>query len=352
MTFSAACTGRAPRVSVALPVHNQRRYLEESVNSILSQTMADFELVIGCDGSDDGSSHLLQRLAARDPRIRLLRRETKSGLAASANWVVGETRAPFVAIAHGDDISHPERLEQQLARLEARSDAVAVGSVSVGIDPRGREVQPPDLWRLLHPSPFAPFAHSSVMFRREAFERAGRYREQCDYWEDLDLWWRLDQAGAILILPKPLVHYRHSVSSSRGRDDALTVERSLEAAYRAAETRWHGRRAGGRSVRPRVFVARAWVALWCARRPHLFRAMLRRSRLRPDAGTLLALGFLGWAAVSPRSLRAAVRAFMKGRNALARPRLEGIEVVEWTSRPPESDVPLRLLAPAAASQAG
>ena len=92
-----------PPLSVAMSVHNGMPYLETSVRSILAQTFGDFEFVIGDDGSTDGSSELLSRLAAADGRIRLLRRESKSGLAASANWVIGEARAPLVAIAHADD---------------------------------------------------------------------------------------------------------------------------------------------------------------------------------------------------------------------------------------------------------
>jgi GT2 family glycosyltransferase len=337
-----------PRVAVALPVHNQFPYLEESIASILAQTFREFELVIGCDGCSDGSRELLERFARSDERITLLERDRKSGLAASANWVVEATRAEFVAIAHGDDVCHPDRLARQLAFLEGAADAAAVGSVYVGIDPSGTSVQPPDMWRLARPSPFAPFAHSSVMFRRSAFDAVGGYRGECDYWEDLDLWWRLTEAGRIFVFTSPLVQYRHSASSSRGGEGAVELERSLELMYRAAERRWQPREAtvangGGdkeerRVARPRTFIARSWVALWRGERPRLLRAMLRRGRLRPDLATAQALLFLAWAALSPLTLRSAVTIYLRGRNRLARRRLRGVDVVEWQSVPPARKV--------------
>ena len=170
-----------PALSVVLPVHNGMPYVEESVRSLLAQTFADFELVIGDDGSSDGTSAVLARLAAQDARIRVLRREAPSGLAHSANWLVRETRCPIVAIAHADDRSYPERFARQMAILRGAPDIDLVGTLWDGIDEEGRQVRPGDFWRLLKRSPFAPFSHSSIMFRRASFERAGGYRPQAEY---------------------------------------------------------------------------------------------------------------------------------------------------------------------------
>lgn len=108
----------------------------------------------------------------------MLLRDRKSGLAGAANWVVSEAGMPLVAVAHADDISAPGRLEGQMSHMSARPDAALIGGSCRGIDASGACVHPPNLWRVLRPSAFAAFAHSSIMFRRESYIAAGGYREQ------------------------------------------------------------------------------------------------------------------------------------------------------------------------------
>ena len=200
----------APRLSVVMPVHNGMPFIGESVASIVAQSFGDFELVLGDDGSDDGTSETLTDWARCDPRIRIVRRDRKSGLAASANWVVSMSRAPIVAIAHADDVSHPDRFDRQIALLDAYPDVAAIGTLAQGIDASGRRVHPPSYWGLVPRSPFAPFSHSSIMMRRASFDLAGGYRAEAEYWEDLDLYWRLLRAGRILVIPQALASYRYS----------------------------------------------------------------------------------------------------------------------------------------------
>ena len=333
----------APAVSVVLPVHNGRAFVEKSVRSILAQDFTNFELVIGDDGSDDGTGELVAELAAEDPRIRLLRRPTKSGLAGSANWVVSEARGPLVAIAHADDIYDPSRLRRQTDLLALRPDAVLVGTLADGIDSNGRDVQPPNLSALLKHSSFAAFAHSTIMFRASAFSRAGGYRSHADAWEDLDLYWRMAEQGRILVIPEVLASYRHSAASIRERHGDR-IEQALDVMYRSAALHRQGRDwspllgqpSEGR-IHPRIFVARSWVRLWAGRRSHVFGRMLRRAALRPNLVSVQSLVFVAWATASPRSLRLLLQLLGKARNARARRQLAGLDVVEWEITPRISD---------------
>lgn len=332
-----------PALSVVLPVHNGRDFVESSVRSILAQDFTDFELVIGDDGSDDGTGDVLARLAAEDQRIRLLRRETKSGLAGSANWVVSEARAALVAIAHADDIYDPSRLRRQVELFARRPDVVLVGTLADGIDSTGRTVQPPNLFRLTNQSSFAPFAHSTVMFRADAFSRTGGYRSHADAWEDLDLYWRMAEQGRILVIPEVLASYRHSPASIRERHGER-IEQALDVMYRSAVLHEQGRDwspllgnpSSGR-IHPRIFVARSWVRLWGGKRSHMLGRMLRRAALRPDLVTVQSLAFVTWATVSPRSLRRLLQLLGKARNAAARRQLAGLDVVEWDIAPRAAD---------------
>jgi hypothetical protein len=328
-----------PPLSVVLPVHDGMPFVEESVRSILAQSFSDFELVIGDDGSRDGTSEVLQRLAAQDARIRLLRRDRASGLAAAANWVVSESRAPIVAIAHADDRSYPERLQRQIAVLAAEPDIDLVGTLWDGIDEEGRPVRPADFWRLLRRSPFAPFSHSSIMFRRSAFDRAGGYRTGADYWEDLDLYFRIAAGGRVVVIPEVLSTVRHARISTRLRDAQEKVENSVDLMFRTVDAvrggadpqRVIGGGGGGPPDRlhPMTFVSCGSTRLWTGRSPRIFGRLRARGRLRPDPASLHALAWILWGTASPRSLRLFLRSLLHLRNALAKPLVGRRPYVEW-----------------------
>jgi glycosyltransferase involved in cell wall biosynthesis len=329
----------APDLSVAMAVHNGARFVGQSVRSLLAQTFHDFEFIIGDDGSDDGTGAILARLAAEDRRIRILRRTERSGVAKSANWVVCESSAPLVAIAHADDLAHPERLAAEIDVLRKWPDCVLVGALGEIIDEEGRRVRPSPAWRLkVGQSLFAPFPHSSIMFRREAFEAVGGYRPQAEFWEDLDLYYRLSEVGPILVVPKELTSIRQSLSSSRLRTDAFEVYRSIHAMYRAAAAFERGgtqaaiacsRRTTMDRLDPFSFVARGSVRLWSGRRPQILRPMLTRARLRPNARTGAALSWAVLGAISPRLLRFGIRTLVNLRNRKARTFLERASALEW-----------------------
>jgi len=328
-----------PPLSVAMAVHNGMPFVEESVRTILGQTFADFELVIGDDGSDDGTNEVLRALAAADGRIRLLRREAKSGLAASGNWVVGEAAAPLVAIAHADDVSRPARLERQMEVFGNHSDAVLVGTLCGGIDEAGRRVQPPAAWRLRSKAPFAPFPHSSIMFRKAAFDAVGGYRADAEYWEDFDLYLRLAEVGRVFVVAEELASVRHTSTSTRLRNDEQRVLSAVDRMYRAAEAYARGEQheaflTGDRSGKllPRSFVARGSIRLWSGRSPGVLKSLLRDGELRLDLGSLQALVWAAWGEISPGSLRFFIRSLLRLRNFVVRPSLVGKRVVEWRPR--------------------
>lgn len=327
-----------PPLTVAMAVHNGMPYVEASVRSILAQSFTDFELVIGDDGSDDGTSDVLRRLASEDRRIRLLRREQPSGLAGSANWVVGEARAPLVAIAHADDISLPHRLERQMAAARAAPDAVLVGTLAAGIDETARRVRPPPSWLMGRAAgPFAPFPHSSSLIRRAAFDAVGGYRHEANYWEDYDLYLRLLPHGRVMVIAEELCWVRHSRSSSRLRGEDVSVYRAVDLMYRTAEALWRSRGVPvpipddppSGKLKPLTFVARGSISLWSGRSPRVLRPMMRHARLRADKETIASLAWALWGEIHPPTLRSAIRSMLRFRNWRARRRLAGQDVIEW-----------------------
>ena len=190
-----------------------------------------------------------------------------------------------------------------------------VGSLCDVIDEAGRKVRGPDPWRLRHSGWFAPFPHGSIMYRRELFDRAGGYREQCVYWEDLDLFLRIARFAKVLTIPEPLYQHRHSHSSTRlDSKQPERIERATDLMYRCVEALDRGsdyeallaEQVEAAKVDPRVFRARGSIVLWSGHRPRLLKRLLQRGKLQPDLKTMVALGWAGLAAL--RSDRFAPRA--------------------------------------------
>src|ERR1044072_3635762 len=100
---------RKPVISVVMPVHNALPYLHESINSIVGQTLNDFEFVILDDASSDGSSEALQAWAQKDQRIKIYRSDKRLGLSASSNAVVRRSTLPIVARMDEDEVAPPDR---------------------------------------------------------------------------------------------------------------------------------------------------------------------------------------------------------------------------------------------------
>jgi len=332
-----------PPLSVVMPVNNGLPYVEEAISSILGQSFADFEFVIGDDGSTDGTGAALAEWARRDSRIRLLRRERKSGLAGGANWVVAAARAPLVAIAHADDLSHPDRLRRQVELFGEEPDVDLVGTLWNGVDEVGRQVRPADYWRLARRSPFAPFSHSSAMFRRAAFERAGGYRAEAEYWEDLDLYYRLAAAGAVAVIPEALATVRHARVSTRLRNEPGPVEDAVDLMYRAtalyrgggdhssllAGTRTRG---PGEKLHPMTFISCGSTLLWSGRSPRVLKRMWRRAGFGWNLASAQTLVWVIWGTLSPRSLRLFLRILLHARNFVARPMLGNRRFFLWHPR--------------------
>jgi GT2 family glycosyltransferase len=296
----------APRLSVVMPVRNLELYVGDAIASILGQTWSEFEFLIRDDGSTDDTRRVLREWAARDPRIRLFESDVSLGPAESSNFVVRQAAGELVARMDGDDIAHPERLRLQMAALDAHPEACLVGSLFEGIDEKGRQVRPRDRSRLAQPSPFAPFPHGSIMFRRKAFEAVGGYRADADFWEDLDLYRRMAATGSLLVLPAALYRHRSSPQSTRLTSSRRAVERAVDRMYRRVGGEKAPAPAGGRLV-PDVFLSLGSTMLWAGRRPGVLLPLLRRGAIRFDRHSLAILGWALWADVSPRSLRLLLR---------------------------------------------
>jgi hypothetical protein len=234
----------SPAVSVVMSVYNGERFLAEAVESVLSQTLAELELVVIDDGSDDSSPRILAEYASRDPRVIVVR-QANEGRAVALNRGFDLARAPFVARLDADDTALPARLQHQHQFLSEHAAVAIVGGAVTFIDENSRpfaEVQYP-LEDAEIRSAFAsttPLAHPAVMIRRDAFRSAGGFRPVFHEAEDVDLWLRIAEHHELANLPDVVVNYRlHPAQATMRRLELQTIG-SL-AARVAARARREGR---------------------------------------------------------------------------------------------------------------
>lgn len=324
--------GRAtPAVSVYMPVYNGMPFLPDAIDGVLAQTLEALELILVENGSTDGSGAVVRAAAQRDPRVRVLSFARPLGIVGAANAGIRAARAVLVARHDQDDLSDRRRLERQVAALERDPLAVAVGAICDGIDAHGRRIRPADRWRLLRRSPLPPFPHGSVCIRREAFERAGGYREGTHTWEDIDLFLRLSRLGRVLVVPEALYHYRYhggslTASSWRVGPGQALMWRCIDA-HRRGEDWAPLLTAPPQAPGPDASADMARVARHAA-------GMLLWSGvpLPSDAPTpsgLAARLRWGWQKRSPATLRGGLRAVLRIRDAAAAMTLRGKDVVSW-----------------------
>ena len=200
-----------PKLSVILPVYNGQQYLTEAIESVLSQSFTDFELIIINDGSTDGSGEIIKALS--DARIRYFEQSNK-GLAATLNRGISLAKGEYVARQDQDDVCLPSRFEKQAAFLDANLDVGMVGTAAeiwAGNERTDRFLKHPvDDASLTFGLLFDNhFVHSSVTIRRAVFARVGGYAEGLRQPpEDYELWSRVMREYKLANLPDVLMVYR------------------------------------------------------------------------------------------------------------------------------------------------
>lgn len=181
-----------------MAVYNSAAYLPAALDSILVQTFADFELVVVDDASTDGTPAILSAYAQRDDRFVLLRNERNLKLAASLNRGLAVCRAPLIARADGDDLSHPKRFENQVEFLNGHPEVglvscsysrIAADGLALGFHALPTEsamIKFKLLWE-------SSLCHPGVLYRAREVRAVGGYDEAFVTAQDYDLWARLTE---------------------------------------------------------------------------------------------------------------------------------------------------------------
>jgi teichuronic acid biosynthesis glycosyltransferase TuaG len=115
-------------VSILMPAYNAERYLSAAIESVLSQTYPQWELLIVNDGSTDGTQAMAERYQQQDPRIKVLNQNVNGGIAKARNRALDEANGRYIAFLDSDDLWIPDKLEKQLAFMTARKVSVSYGA--------------------------------------------------------------------------------------------------------------------------------------------------------------------------------------------------------------------------------
>ncbi len=242
-------TSPAPVVSVAMPIWKPHPvYFRQAVESVLSQTFHNLELVIIEDPSEVSGQELLSDF--KDPRIRYFINPHRTSLIQQRNRSIQESRAKLVALLDGDDIAEPDRIAKQVLFLNENPDIGVVGTyinlMNGNGDLQGYRVYPTGKGNLLKSMPyFNPVAQPSAMIRKEPFQQIGGYTYQkyvvCS---DYDLWCRLAKAGvAFDTIPEPLTRYRIHGGGLKSTKlyDTIRATIDIKQTHWAEEMDWKAR---------------------------------------------------------------------------------------------------------------
>jgi glycosyltransferase involved in cell wall biosynthesis len=231
-----------------MPIYNGAAYLAAAIDSVLAQSLGDFELILVDDGSTDETPRIIADYARRDARVRPVTK-ANSGIAETLNRGLAEATAPWVARIDADDLMMPDRLERQLAFVAADPGLVAAGSYYEIIDAAGRShgVRLPlprsrdELDRFIAAREPLSFLHPSMILSRQAALDLGGYRRETEPAEDVDLFARMLATGAtILIQPEVLLQYRvhtGAISARSAKRQFMSVRWTYHNFYAARDGR-------------------------------------------------------------------------------------------------------------------
>jgi glycosyltransferase involved in cell wall biosynthesis len=242
------------KISVIIPNFNCAQFLQRSIDSVLSQSIEDLEVLIIDDGSTDDSVSVIQNVT--DPRVRSIIQPRNTGGASAINIGIRNTTAPLIAICNADDEWLPQKLAAQLSFSDKQSPG-AIFSDCDWIDEAGRslsrhEVPEYDVFKVHNRSrnewirtlfEINCLCHPSVLIRRQVYEDCGFYDNRFRQLPDFDMWLRTIQKFDIFVVPEKLVRFRlrtagsntSAVSPVNSTRDANEVALILENFFRSLD---------------------------------------------------------------------------------------------------------------------
>lgn len=229
-----------------MAVYNAEEYLQEAVNSILSQTYKTFECIIINDGSTDKTKEILDTFT--DERLIIIHLQENQGAANALNIGISHANGKWIAIHDGDDCSMPSRLEEQLLFVKENPSLVGVGSL-ISCIPAGANVDRGQLEaeayganRFKTPEEIyhnrfygCSLVHGSMLISKEVFDKVGAYNPRYKIGYDYDLWLRMLECGEMAKIESILYQWRINPNSLSRKNYIKTCDEVHLASISAIE---------------------------------------------------------------------------------------------------------------------
>ena len=233
-----------PKVSVITPVFNAEKYIAETIESVLQQTFADWEMLIIDDESKDQTVSIVERFVQQYPdKIRLLQ-QSNQGPGAARNHGIREAQGEYIALLDADDLWLPHRLEEGVKVLDQNACIGLVHGKTRRLMEDGQIVDGPKrdpqyLNGWIFENLLKRKAHIScltVLFRKECIDKVGGFDEarECIGVEDRDLWLRIARAYQIAYIEREVGVYR-VLSTGISRDNAKMLKGKTYVINKACE---------------------------------------------------------------------------------------------------------------------
>lgn len=204
-----------PDVSIIIPAYNAKRFIHETLVSVLNQSYESYEVIVVDDGSTDSTREIVSDFVKQNQKISLITK-SHSGGASARNTGLEKARGKFIAFLDSDDLWYPDKLAKQVSCIEKDPSIGLVSCLAVVINEEsistgllaGRKLHGNCYKKMLDTGGIC--GGSIVLVRRECFEKAGYFDPTLKLFQDWDMWIRLTRHFKLVTIPEVLVGYRRS----------------------------------------------------------------------------------------------------------------------------------------------
>lgn len=225
-------------ISVVIPLYNKEKEIAATLQSVLAQTYTDYEVIVVDDGSMDDSAKVVQSLMAKSNKIRLIQKPN-GGVCSARNRGIIESKGYYIALLDGDDIWDKDFLKEQVVLIhdfpKAGMWGVNTAFIRGGKHYRWRQGMP-EGYRGYVDNYFGTkhndlFCSSSVVIRRDVFDKVGYFDERISASEDLDMWYRIILHYPVVFYDKILVYYNQDAENRVAYDTDVRFPLTKDIKY-------------------------------------------------------------------------------------------------------------------------